>query len=114
MSGAAASPGEVAARRQRATLLGLLLFPPLAPAAWAWWAGADRPRFTGNLAFRAGALGFVLVPIGVVGAALTGAGRDPVHLATALVAGWTAATVAMTAGVTWVELALRRERGPAR
>lgn len=114
MSGTDAPPAEVAARRQRVTLVGLVLFPPLAPAAWAWWAGADRPRFTANAAFRAGALLFGLVPVGVVGAALAGLGRDPVHLATALVAGWTAATVAMTAGVTWVELALRRERGPAR
>lgn len=103
----------LARRRGTRTLVALLLFPPLAPVAWAWWSGDDRPRHLRAPLFRLGLSLLVAAPLPllslVVLAALGREGpHDPRLAGVLLLAGWTVATICMTAGATLVELERRR------
>jgi hypothetical protein len=107
---------DEAAQRRRGTrtLVALLLLPPLAPLAWAWWSGANRVRFLRAPLLRIGLALFGVAPLPIAYLVLrTMAGSaspgDPRAAGLALLGGWTLATICMTAGVTLVEVAIRRD-----
>ena len=106
-------------RRSTATLVALLLLPPLAPVTWIVLSGADRVRFLRSWLVRAGLAVLVLCPLpllAVIAGAALGLTADPnpnpVGFGLLFVVGGVLATILLTAGTLLTEMAIRRGDEP--
>ena len=109
------TPPGPSERRSTATLVALLLLPPLAPVTWILLSGAHRARFLRSALVRAGLAVLLLCPlplVGVIAAASLGltaeANPNPIGFGLLFVAGGVLATVLLVAGTMLTEMAIRR------